>query len=195
VWEQSLLLLRGDRTGNAEHLAFRTTESLGGGAGFRVIDRTEYYDEAAYLTWLASGQSLSSVSAQFVNHGHIWVFGMGGGFIGAAENLAVAATTGMRFALVDGDFAGEYSYAELRLAGRIADSVGLVVLGDMQGFGDPTSVDASIIQSFVMGEMVLSGAFLLAGDIQGFGDLTAVDASMLQSHVMGEQDIYGVLRF
>ncbi|WP_293969604.1 dockerin type I domain-containing protein [uncultured Ruminococcus sp.] len=59
------------------------------------------------------------------------------------------------------------------------------LLGDVNGDGKVTVVDATTIQQYLAGLTTLSSAQLAAGDVNGDGNITVADATQIQKYIAG----------
>ena len=95
-----------------------------------------------------------------------------------AARAAYEALTDDRKALVDEDVLKKLTDAEEALNS-------LVLLGDVDGDGDVTSIDATLIQRYLVGIRILSDKQIKAVDIDGDGVATILDATLIQRCLAG----------
>ncbi|MDO4747783.1 MAG: dockerin type I repeat-containing protein, partial [Eubacteriales bacterium] len=57
------------------------------------------------------------------------------------------------------------------------------ILGDVNGDGEVSVVDATLVQRHVAKTTVLEGTALLAADVTGEGEVSVVDATVIQRFV------------
>ena len=66
------------------------------------------------------------------------------------------------------------------------------ILGDVDGDGEVTSIDATLIQRFLARSPVSDTLNLVAADVDGDGDVTAVDVTFIQRHLAAMPDLYDI---
>ena len=80
---------------------------------------------------------------------------------------------------------------EITVAGAaVTQDVKIHLLGDINGDGDVTTVDAARVNSHAKGKTLLTGYEFSCGDINGDGDITTVDAARTNAHAKGKSLIW-----
>lgn len=72
---------------------------------------------------------------------------------------------------------------------RILQDIPIILRGDANGDGKVNSLDALIIQKYVVGTIRLSGVNLIAADVSKDGKSNSFDALMIQKYVVGTANI------
>ena len=81
------------------------------------------------------------------------------------------------------------SDAKLGTGCVINDTYTVVVLGDVNGDGDTTALDAAMILRYTVGQYNLTSTFLQAGSFESTGNPTALDAAKILRYTVGQYNI------
>ena len=76
-----------------------------------------------------------------------------------------------------------FAYDDVAVRFEKTPTTGL--LGDINGSGDITTVDAALLYAYINGRITLTEDQLALGDVDGSGDITTVDAALIYAFVNG----------
>lgn len=133
--------------------------------GLALIANSNYTidRDKGFLLGVEAGVSLDAVKAQFTNNGVSF------------DKTAIG--TGCKVTISDGN-------------GGIADSLTIVVLGDLSGDGKVNALDYLSVKRAFLGTMTLTDAQLCAGCLSGGTRITATDYLKIKRHFLGTFNIY-----
>ena len=180
-----------------------TTEPTATAPGERTYTATVTFDGETYtLTDTeaipATGTSVSGNITSFVGNteeGQVTVELFADGSETAAYTATVSGNTSYAFeGVADGTYTMKVSKKDhvtrsydITVAGSaVTQDVKIHLLGDINGDGAVTTVDAARVNSHAKGKTLLTGYEFSCGDINGDGSITTIDAARTNSHAKGK---------
>ena len=79
--------------------------------------------------------------------------------------------------------------AKLSIAGRVVDSVTVIVTGDVNGDGKITITDMMAVKLHVLEKTLLTGIYLEAADTQNDGNVSITDFMQIKFHILEKSAI------
>jgi hypothetical protein len=184
-----------------------TTEPTATEPGVKTYTATVTLDGKTYTVTdteaiPATGTSVSGSITSFVGNteeGQVTVQLFAGESETAAYTAKVTSNTSYAFeGVADGTYTMKVSKKdhvarsyEITVSGNaVTQDVKIHLIGDINGDGDVTTVDAARVNSHAKGKTLLTGYEFSCGDINGDGDITTVDAARTNAHAKGASLIW-----
>ena len=184
-----------------------TTQPTATTPGVRTYTATVTLDGKTYTVTdteaiPATGTSVSGSITSFVGNteeGQVTVQLFAGESETAAYTAKVTSNTSYAFeGVADGTYTMKVSKKdhvarayEITVSGNaVTQDVKIHLIGDINGDGDVTTVDAARVNSHAKGKTLLTGYEFSCGDINGDGDITTVDAARTNAHAKGASLIW-----